>query len=97
MGWKNKVLVVLIVYFMGFATAIYALAPASTKATGPIEPNHPKSFSQSFAKSDDFAGSFNSGMRKCLAAASAAAVRTGEFIKTKLASNKETRKNAAGQ
>ena len=98
MGWQNKVLVVLTVYFVGFATAIYALAPVSTHAAGQTSPNgHSQSFSHSVLKSDGFAQSFNSNMRSCLKAGSDAAVRTGEFIKQRLASDKETAKKAGSQ
>ena len=98
MGWQNKVLVVLIVYFIGFATAIYALAPVSTQAAGPTVPkNQPQSFSHSLLKSDEFALKFNSGMRTCLKAGSDAAIRTGEFIKGKMASNKDDSKPVARQ
>ncbi|MDO8302653.1 MAG: hypothetical protein Q7T18_05380 [Sedimentisphaerales bacterium] len=98
MGWRNKVLVVLIVYFIGFATAIYALAPVSTQAAGPTVPNsRSQSFSHSLLKSDEFALKFNSGMRTCLKAGSDAAMRTGEFIKGKVASSKDTSKNMVSQ
>ena len=98
MGWQNKVLVVLIVYFIGFATAIYALAPVNTQAAGPTVPNsQPQSFSHSLLKSDEFAVKFNSGMRTCLKAGSDAAIRTGEFIKDTMASDKETSKKVARQ
>ena len=98
MGWQNKVLVVLIVYFIGFATAIYALAPVSTQAAGPTVPkSQSQSFSHSLLKSDEFALKFNSGMRTCLKAGSAAAIRTGEFIKDKMASDKDASKTVARQ
>jgi hypothetical protein len=98
MGWQNKVLVVLIVYFIGFATAIYALAPVSTQAAGPTVPKgHSQSFSDSLLKSDEFALKFNSGMRTCLKAGSDAAMRTGEFIKGNFALNKESSKNTDRQ
>ena len=88
----------LIVYFVGFATAIYALAPVNTQAAGPTVPkNQPQSFSHSLLKSDEFAVKFNSGIRTCLKAGSDAAIQTGEFIKEKMASNKESSKNVARQ
>ena len=34
MGWKSKLLFLLIVYFAGFATAIYYLAPGGGKSGG---------------------------------------------------------------
>jgi hypothetical protein len=98
MGWQNKVLAVLIVYFIGFATAIYALAPVNTQAAGPTVPkNQPQSLSHSLLKSDEFALKFNSGMRTCLKAGSNAAIRTGEFIKGSMASDKDTSQKMARQ
>jgi hypothetical protein len=98
MRWQNKFLVVLIVYFIGFATAIYALAPVSTQAAGPTAPkSQPQSVPYSLLKSDEFALKFNSGMRSCLKAGSDAAIRTGEFIKGKMASKKDASKNVAHQ
>jgi hypothetical protein len=88
MGWKNKVLIVLIVYFAGFATAIYALAPANVQAVGQTVPNPPKSFPHSFLKSDEFATSFNSGMRACIDAGSEAA----KYVAQKFPQNKDTPK-----
>jgi len=88
---------VIIIYFAGFATAIYCLAPAGTKAaTGQTEPkNQPMSFSPAVLNSNEFAQSFNSGMRTCLAAGSRAAVQTGEYIKQTFYSDKETAKTVA--
>jgi hypothetical protein len=91
MRWKNKVLVVLIIYFAGFATAIYSLAPASNQAAGPTEPNPAKSFSHSLLGSDGFAQSINSGMRTCVKAGSYVA----EFLKQKLTQDKEASQTAA--
>jgi hypothetical protein len=96
MGWRNKLLVVLLVYFAGFATAIYCLAPARIQAAGQTEPNQQKSFPHSLSNSNDFAQSFNSGMRKCLAVGSDAAVQIGEYLKQKF-SNKGTPKDIARQ
>jgi hypothetical protein len=95
MGWQNKVLVVLVVYFIGFATAIYALAPVNTQAAGPTVPkNQPQSFSHSLLKSDEFALKFSSGLRSCLKVGSKAAVQTGELIKQKIAISKDNSKNS---
>lgn len=89
MGWRNKLLVVLFVYFAGFATAIYALAPASTKAAaGQTEPNQPKSFPHSLLQSNNFALAFNSGMRTCINAGFSAA----DYLKQKFASAQQLAK-----
>ena len=50
-GWRTKFIFVLIVYFAGFATAIYILAP--TPENHP-EKNSAKGFLDSKVKSGDF-------------------------------------------
>jgi len=79
-GWRSKIVFLLVVYFAGFATAIYCLAPApeSTHHTGK------KSTFLDTLSSDDFAQSFNSGMHKCFSFSKDAAGRAGKFIKQKL-------------
>jgi hypothetical protein len=53
----------LIVYFAGFATAIYCLAPVPENVSSA---ENEKSFWYSALKSDEFAHSFNTGMHKCI-------------------------------
>ena len=77
-GWRTKLIFLLIVYFAGFATAIYCLAPVPENQTCE------KSFVNSAFKSDEFAQSFNAGMHKCVDFAKDAAWRAGRFIKEKL-------------
>jgi hypothetical protein len=76
----------LIVYFAGFATAIYMLAPApegsDTQSFGKIS-------SASQFDSQEFAKSFNVGMHKCLAFGKQAAIHTAEFIKEKVEEMRE--------
>jgi hypothetical protein len=80
-GWRSKIIFLLIVYFAGFATAIYCLAPVSgIQANRTTE----KSFVHSVFKSDEFARSFYTGMHKCLDFTKDAAQRTGRFVKQKL-------------
>ncbi len=80
-GWRSKLVLLLIVYFAGFATAIYCLAPGSeTEAARSYE----KSFVRSALKSDEFAQSFNVRMRKCVDFTKDAAVRAGAFLKQRL-------------
>jgi len=70
----------LIIYFAGFATAIYTLAPVPENHT---RKNRKKTFAYSAVKSDEFAKSFNTGMHKCLDFSKDVACRTGRFIKQK--------------
>jgi hypothetical protein len=79
-AWRNKFIFLFVVYFAGFASAIYCLAPApDAKACRPSE----KGFAYSALKSDDFAKSFNVGMRKCLYYGKEAAKRVSVYLKQK--------------
>jgi hypothetical protein len=68
MGLKGKILAVLIVYFAGFATALYALAPANPASVAAQTAKKPVSFPQSFTKSDQFARSCAYKMQQAAAA-----------------------------
>jgi len=80
-GWRVKFLFLLIVYFAGFATAIYILAPAPQNQ---VSQGAEKSITSSAFKSDEFVQSFNSGMHKCLDFGKDAAWRVGKYLKQKL-------------
>jgi len=79
--WRVKLIFLLIVYFAGFATAIYTLAPAGeNQADTSVE----KGFLHSAFKSDEFARSFNTGLHRAVDYGRAAAVRVSEFVKQQL-------------
>ena len=59
MGWKGKFIFLLIVYFAGFATAVYWLVPADEFQTACEEDRV-----YSAVKSDEFVKSFSAGMHK---------------------------------
>ena len=80
-GWRIKFVFLLVVYFAGFATAIYCLAPVPENQT--CLPGE-RSFAYSMLKSDEFAQSFNAGMHKCIDFGKDAAWRASRFIKQKL-------------
>lgn len=80
-GWRTKFTFLLIVYFAGFATAIYCLAPVpESQRRQPCE----RTFAYSALKSDEFTQSFNAGMDKCLAFVKDVAWRTGKYAKQKV-------------
>jgi len=79
--WATKLVFFLIVYFAGFATAIYTLAPVPENR---VHKSNEKSFIHSPIKSDEFAKSFNQGMHNCVDFGKNAACRAGKFIKQKL-------------
>ena len=94
-GWRAKLVFMLVVYFGGYATAIYTLAPApENNANAPAKSAsffrsvkadaEEKSSVFSAVKSDEFKNSVNSGIHKCFEFSKDAAWRTARFIKQKI-------------
>ena len=86
-GWRSKFIFLLIVYFAGFATAIYTLAPAPGNnskpfALGTLLPSRSQE-GKSMTR-EEFVASFNAGMHKCIDMGKSAAMHTGKLIKEKL-------------
>jgi len=87
-GWRVKFIFILVVYFAGFATAIYTLAPVPDK-----EQSAPGGFfahrsgHESQVTSEQFVKSFNAGMHKCVDFGKDAALHTAEFLKQKIDQN----------
>ena len=81
--WRVKLVFLLIVYFAGFATAIYTLAPVPENQIQ-ADASAEKGFLHSAFKSDEFAMSINSGIHKAVDYGKAVAVRVSEFVKQKL-------------
>jgi hypothetical protein len=77
----TKLISILIIYFAGFATAIYMLAPVPKSQA---RQSHKKGFVYSAFKSDEFAKSFNQSMHKYVDLGKNAAFDAGKFIKQKL-------------
>lgn len=69
------------VYFAGFASAIYTLAPPPEGETARDAENGAP---DSKFDSQEFVASFNSGMHKCLAFGKEAAQRTAKLVKAKV-------------
>ncbi len=84
MGWRGKFVFLLIIYFAGYATAIYTLAPAPENKN---VRHADSSFTLSSLKSDKFAQSFNVEMRRCLDLAKDAAQKASRYIKQKMDEN----------
>lgn len=80
-GWRSRLILTLIVYFAGFATAIYTLAPPPE---GETTWSSDDSAPGSKFDSREFVESFNSGMHKCLAFGKEAAQRTAKLVKAKM-------------
>ncbi|MBN1974111.1 MAG: hypothetical protein JW787_10765 [Sedimentisphaerales bacterium] len=82
-GWRSKLIFMFILYFAGFATAVYMLAPQPDAEPGQnIEQNAVQTAFANF-DSQEFVKSFNSGMHKCIDLGKDAALRTSKYIKQK--------------
>jgi hypothetical protein len=77
-GWRNKLIFLLVVYFAGFATAVYCLAPAPQ---GKGNLNGGKGFADLTFKSEEFAMAVNEGLHKVIDFSKSAALHTADFIK----------------
>jgi hypothetical protein len=85
-GIRSKFILLLIVYFAGFATAIYTLTPV------PDSENLSQSergFAHSVLKSDEFAQKFNVHMHHCIDFIKEKGCQVGEFIKEKINEHRE--------
>ena len=76
-GWKMKLIFLLIVYFAGFATATYYLAPVPDSQDFYACEN-------SQLNSSEFIQSFNAGLHKCVDFTRDAFWRVSRFVKQKL-------------
>jgi len=78
-GFRSKFIFLFIVYFAGFCTAIYMLAPPPENQERLLDGNTHFNFD-----SEEFVKSFNSGMHKCVDFGKEAAQRTAKYIKEKV-------------
>ena len=90
MGWRSKFVFLLIVYFAGFATAVYCLAPAPE---GTSRGTREKGALFAKFKSEEFATSVNSGMHKCIDVGKEAAREAARLIKEKMEETQLRTKN----
>jgi len=90
--WRSKILFMLIIYFAGFATAIYVLAPGDVKAnkSSMIDRGidrglkNIKQFKSDDFFNEQFTSRLDSGMRRCMHFANQNAAKIGDFLKAKL-------------
>jgi hypothetical protein len=81
MGWKGKLVFMLMVYFAGFATAIYCLGPTPDAKSGGAGRSDATRIE---FKSDEFAKSLNSGMHKAIDVGKEAATQAAKVIREKI-------------
>lgn len=81
MGWRTKFVFLLIVYFAGFATAVYCLAPAPEGEPGATGA---KKLIAKAINSQEFAQSVNSGMHKAIDFSKEAVGKATEIIQEQI-------------
>ncbi len=82
-GWRSKLIFMFILYFAGFATAVYMLAPQPDAEPG--QNNGQEAIKARFANfdSEEFITSFNSGLHKSVDLGKEAALHLSKYIKEK--------------
>lgn len=84
-NWRSKILLGLFIYFLGFATAIYGLAPVDeTQSIDTGGCTQVRVF-KSFTGSDEFANKCGSVFRNWANFAEGAVINAGEYAKEKIA------------
>ncbi len=80
-GYRSKFIFLFIVYFAGFATAIYMLAPPPEGSDYQYSDTANSHFN---FDSQEFVKSFNSGMHKCVDFGKETTLRTVKYIREKV-------------
>lgn len=81
MGWRVKIIFVLMVYFSGFASAIYWLAPNPETSQGSSSRFR---LSNGEYSKEDLTQKMNSGMHKAMGLSREAAEQAGKLIQQKI-------------
>jgi hypothetical protein len=87
-GFRSKLIYTLIVFFVGFATAIYTLAPAPEDSEAYADAESKWSISD--IKTEAFAQACNVSIHKCVNFFKDMSAQAGDFIKEKLKEEDES-------
>lgn len=89
-AWRAKLLFMMIVYFAGFATAIYTLAPAqNNEQYADVDSGFVRSSDASAVKAQQFKQFADAGFAKFLSFAEEKTIVAGRFVKQKLAERRQ--------
>ena len=88
--WRSKLLFMLIVYFAGFATAVYFLAPVDEEMTA--SGNSDESYSLRQFDTEQFAQATSARLHEFFSFAGDKASEVSELIKEKLAEGRDNGK-----
>ena len=91
--WRSKLLFMLIVYFAGFATAVYFLAPVDEEITASVKSEKSdESYSHRQFDSEKFAKATSARMQDFFSFAGDKASEVSELIKQRLAEGRDNGK-----
>jgi len=85
MCWRNKLFFTLVIYFTGFATAIYVLVPVNAQAAEVREKTLGEVRSERAFSSQEFAQKTSNGLHKLISFAEDKASEVKRRVKAKLA------------
>ena len=88
-AWRAKLLFMMIVYFAGFATAIYTLAPVEDGRYVDADSGFVQNSDASAVKAQQFRQLADAGFAKFLSFAEEKTIVAGRFIKQKLAERRQ--------
>ncbi|MFC1677661.1 hypothetical protein ACFL3G_11450 [Planctomycetota bacterium] len=96
MGWRGKFIFLLLVYFAGFATAVYHLGSQPTQATEQVDQQYESKsftdFSASAVDSDRLLKTLNTSMHKLAHLTKDVSIKATNYIKQKIEESRETGK-----
>ena len=96
MGWRGKFIFLLLIYFAGFATAVYHLGPQPTQATQQVDQEYQSKsftdFSASAIDSDRLLNTLNTSMHKLAGLTKDLSIKATNYIKQKIEENRQTGK-----
>ncbi len=97
MGWRGKFIFLLLVYFAGFATAVYHLGPEPTQAAveqvdQQYESKSFTDFSASAIDSDRLLKTLNTSMHKLAHLTKGLSIKATDYIKQKIEESRQTGK-----
>ena len=87
-GFRGKMLFTLVVYFAGFATAIYFIAPVDAEAMEVKEESFGVDYSEMRLDTEEFAEKASVGLHKFVSFAEGKASEVKRLVKAKLAEGK---------
>ena len=96
MGWRGKFIFLLLVYFAGFATAVYHLGPEPTQAVEQVDQQYESKsftdFSASAIDSDRLLKTLNTSMHKLAHLTKGLSIKATDYIKQKIEESRQTGK-----